>query len=74
MSRRNPRGVHPVIAKLRAARKEIGLTQEDVAEACGLGARTVPKWERGVTNPQLHNLTTYAALVGLRLELVPSEP
>lgn len=39
-------------ARLRQAREEAGLTQEQLAAVLNVGARTVGNWERGATMPQ----------------------
>ncbi len=36
---------------IKALRRRLGLTQEDVARKLGLALSTVCKWEQGVTNP-----------------------
>lgn len=38
---------------LREKRKEIGLTQDDVAEKVGINRATLSKLERGETNPSV---------------------
>ena len=40
-------------ANIRRLRKEKGLTQEEVAQALGLTAPAVNKWERGASCPDL---------------------
>jgi len=36
---------------IRAARKEYGITREEVAVALGCSAATIGRWERGETTP-----------------------
>ena len=40
-------------ANIRRMRKEKGLTQEQVAQALGVTAPAVNKWERGASGPDL---------------------
>lgn len=48
---------------LREKRKELGLTQEQVANALGVTTPAVNKWERGVTCPDLALLPAVARLL-----------
>lgn len=41
---------------LKEARKKQGLTQVEVAIACGVGMNTYILWERGVSKPKAENL------------------
>lgn len=40
----------PVSTVIREKRKELGLTQEQVAQRLGVSAPAVNKWERGVSH------------------------
>jgi transcriptional regulator with XRE-family HTH domain len=42
--------------RLARARKQRGKKQKDVAQACGVEAQTVSRWERGVSEPDLDKL------------------
>ena len=48
---------------LRAARKKLGLTQEEVAERSGVQAGEVSRIERGKRDPQISTLEKLAAAV-----------
>lgn len=50
---------------LRAARKKLGLTQEQVAERSGVQAGEVSRIERGKRDPQVSTLEKLAAAVEL---------
>ncbi len=51
--------------RIRAARKEAGLSQADVAKALRISASAVNQWEQGFTkNVKLEHFFTLAALLG----------
>ena len=52
--------------RVRARRQELGLTQEQLAEACGLHWTFIGQVERGRRNISLHNILKIAA--GLQLD------
>jgi transcriptional regulator with XRE-family HTH domain len=47
----------PVAARIRAAQREAGLTNEQLAREIGVGARLVSKWRAGTVIPSMPNLT-----------------
>ena len=49
-------------ARLRAARRDTGLTQKQLAQGLGVESITVSRWERGVTSPSLPRLARIAEL------------
>ena len=51
--------------EIRRRRKLIGLTQIDLAHTLGVGISTVARWERGLTEPKLHQLKALAKLLGV---------
>ena len=61
---------------IKSFRKELGMTQEQLAEATGVTVGAVSKWESGATTPDLSLLiamaelfqTSVDALLGFRLE------
>lgn len=59
-------------ALIRLKRKALGLTQDKLAERCGVGLRFIVDLESGKPSCQLGKALTAAAEVGLRLEDVPS--
>lgn len=63
------RTVDPIVAELRAARLEQGITQADLAEAIGICEATLACGERGVSQTSLGNLRAWAQALGYRLKL-----
>jgi transcriptional regulator with XRE-family HTH domain len=53
--------------RIRAARREAGITQKDLAELSGVSERTVRAIEAGTGNPSLRAVAAVAGAVGLRL-------
>jgi transcriptional regulator with XRE-family HTH domain len=51
--------------RLRAARRGAGLTQKQLADALGVDAITVSRWEREVTTPSLSRLRRVAEVTGM---------
>lgn len=56
-------------ARVRAAREQLGLRQEDVALASGVGVRFVGDLERGKATVELDRALRVAAAVGLDVRL-----
>jgi transcriptional regulator with XRE-family HTH domain len=54
--------------KLRTARKEKGLTQEQLAELLGVSRQAVTKWEAGEGYPEVENLILIAEILELSLD------
>ena len=48
--------------RLRIARRSVGLTQKQLAEALEVESITVSRWERGVTTPSLPRLRRIAEI------------
>lgn len=48
---------------IKAARKNIGMTQEQLAQKCGMAAITIQQYERGVRQPRLEQLQTIATVL-----------
>ncbi|ALE06127.1 XRE family transcriptional regulator [Arthrobacter sp. ERGS1:01] len=59
--------VSAVAAGIRAARKEAGLTQEDLANLAETSERTIRAIETGTGNPSLRAVAAAANVLGLRL-------
>lgn len=55
-------------AVLRAARREAGLSQVELAELVGLSDRTVRDIEKGTGGPGLAAVAAVASALGVRLE------
>ena len=66
-------------ALIRALRRELGLTQRELAEALGVTDKAVSKWERGAGCPDVSFLPQLAQILGVELasllrgELSPNE-
>lgn len=56
-------------ARVRTAREQLGLRQEDVALASGVGVRFVGDLERGKATVELDRALRVAAAVGLDVRL-----
>ena len=50
--------------RLRDARRERGLRQEDVAEIAGVWKNTISRWERGTSSPTFLDVVGLASLLG----------
>ena len=61
----------PLVAELRAARIEQGLTQAEVADALGVGRKQVADWENNWAVPLVTNAEAWAAALGRRLGWTP---
>lgn len=53
--------------KVAAARKSLGLRQDEFGEHLGVAKQTISGWEKGRTLPDIIMLTQIAALCGLSL-------
>ncbi|RII43618.1 XRE family transcriptional regulator [Galactobacter valiniphilus] len=58
-------------ARIKRARKALGVTQEELAELIGVSTRTLGQVERGTGTPSLATVLAAAAAVGVRLEVIP---
>jgi DNA-binding XRE family transcriptional regulator len=59
-----------VILELRARRRELELTQSDVALALHVSRAAVGHWELGMSDPSLGRTLSYAHLLGSDLAVV----
>ena len=55
-------------ANISKLRKELSMTQEQLAEALGVTFASVSKWERGVATPELNLIAKMADLFGVSLD------
>lgn len=64
-----------VIEAMLKARKESGLTQQQLSERTGIAQTDISKLERGNGNPSLRTLQRLAAGMGMRvkIEFVPAK-
>lgn len=56
-----------VAAGIRSARKDAGITQEDLAHLAGTSVRTVRTIETGTGNPSLQAVIAVSNVLGLHL-------
>lgn len=61
------RTLSPIAADLVERRKELGLSQAEVARRMNRCATEVSGWEYGRNDPSLRNLEIWCAALGLRL-------
>lgn len=54
-------------AELQRARKQNGLTQEQLAELAGISEQTLRSIERGAGNPSIEAVLSVANVLGLRI-------
>lgn len=54
-------------AGIRSARKDAGITQEDLAHLAGISVRTVRAIETGTGNPSLQAVVAVSDVLGLQL-------
>lgn len=57
----------PINSVIQEKRKELGLTQEQVAEYLNVSVPAVSKWEKGTTNPDISLLAPLARLLKIDL-------
>lgn len=56
--------------KLRNHRKNLGLSQEEVAQKVGVSAQAISKWENGECLPDCFNLAAVSELYGISTDLL----
>lgn len=56
-------------SELQRARKQNGLTQEQLAELAGISERTLRSIERGAGNPSIEAVLSVANVLGLRISV-----
>ena len=60
--------------KLKAARVNAELTQEDVAKALHRNKQTIVNWENGVTEIRVNDLLALSELYGMPIEYLEIPP
>lgn len=60
-------------AAIRARRLDLGVTQKDLALACGTGLRFIGDLERGKPTCQVGRMLQVLQALGLRLEIAGTE-
>ena len=53
---------------LRAARVNVDLTQQEVADKLGVSKYTIINWERGRTKPKKHILIALSSIYGIDID------
>jgi putative transcriptional regulator len=53
---------------LPAARKNVHMTQKDLAKACGVSESTVSNWEKGRTEPTVSQARKIGEVVGIHYD------
>ena len=61
--------LHPTIS-LKAARVNVGLTQDEAAEKIGKTKQTIVNWENGVTEIKYKDLVALSQLYDMPLEYI----
>ena len=56
--------------KLRNHRKNLGLTQEEVAERMGISPQAISKWEAGDCLPDCYNLKAISDVYGVSVDVL----
>jgi y4mF family transcriptional regulator len=59
--------VSSIGASIRSARRDAGITQEDLAHLAGTSVRTVRAIETGTGNPSLRAVVAVSDVLGLQL-------
>ena len=66
-----PNNVLPILGeRLKKARKDRGLTQEQLAEQAGVSARHIAKIEKGDVNPSFEVLSTLVKTLGVSFDAI----
>ena len=52
-------------ARIKARRKQFGLTQAEVAQKLGIASQSVTNYESGKTDPSIRNLISLSAVLGV---------
>ena len=63
-----------LVERLRARRKEIGLTMQQVADRAGLSVGFISQIERGITTPSLSSLVSVSRVLGLHVSEFLAQP
>lgn len=63
-----------IVETLKQRRKELGITQEQLAEIADVGLRSLKAIECGKANPTLDTLSKLAVVLGMEVKLVVIAP
>ncbi len=64
----------PLVERLRARRKEVGLTMQQVADQAGLSVGFISQIERGITTPSLSSLVSVSRVLRLHVSEFLAQP
>ena len=53
---------------IRSSRKNIGLTQKELAEQVGVSMNTVARWERNESEPSWSDFIKVCVVLGMKME------
>ncbi|RVU54319.1 helix-turn-helix domain-containing protein [Anaerosphaera multitolerans] len=56
--------------RLEKLRKDKGLSQEEVSNYLGVSRRTISKWEKGTSNPDLNNIVKLGELYNVSMDYI----
>ena len=59
--------------KIKAKRKAMGLSQEDLAERLGVTRQAVSKWEKEISEPSMENLVKLSEIFGVDIGYFKNE-
>lgn len=65
---RKPKVVRPVHARIKQRRADLDLTQQELADKCGLDKTTVSHWESGKSAPRWWLMPTVAKALKTTVE------
>lgn len=60
--------------RLKALRKERGLTQTELADAAGVALMTVQRWEAGTNEPRVSDIQKLAGALGITTAALIGDP
>lgn len=60
-------------ARIASARRELGFTQEELAQQLGVTAQAISKWERGLSLPDISLLLALSRILHSSLEQLPDD-
>jgi transcriptional regulator with XRE-family HTH domain len=73
MTKDSPAGLHPLVAELRAARIQAGMSMNELMRKTGLNISTISEMEAGHYWPMLKSLEAYASGLGVKLTITGKE-
>lgn len=69
MLRRRQKGTAMILSEqIKCGRKQLGMSQADLADAIWVSRNTISNWESGTTTPDIQSLVLMSALFGMSLD------